>query len=131
MKKLLAMMTVVTAIACGVWFSLPGKAKPWWYTGGNQLDWELAHEIVPAGYDEVSAYIIRLEGIRAFGYDHEQICTYVFNHDTVWEWVGDKLLVRWVDGRAGFFSGHDETHYPLVCDPREAKKPLHECLAKE
>jgi hypothetical protein len=106
----------------------PPATPPWW-ANTNELGWELKHQVRPEGYDKVSTHIIRSTGLTYTQWDRESMRSYTFKHDLRCQWVGGKLLCRYVDGQMSLFDGGGRLHPPLPADPWTADRPLVECLA--
>jgi len=117
-------------VAWVVWISWPGEKAPWWYTN-SQAGWEHEHAITPVGFDEVSQYLIKSHGISVVPWKPNQFWAYLGSADRHHQWIGDKLLVRMLEGKDSFFGGGDELHPPLKFDPHEQHKTLREALADE
>jgi hypothetical protein len=122
MKKLaiLAVLSLAAAAALTVCLDLrlPRRRAPFWYPGG-QLAWDRAHLVTPQGADEVSDFLIRLDGIRHLAWDRRRLHIgngFNSSYDPLWEWEGDRLLVRHRTGIAMFPDRAHRVHEPLAAN---------------
>lgn len=109
---------------------MPGEKKPFWYNN-SQVGWELANAKKPVGYDEVSEFIINKIGISYVKWKRDEILCNVWSGTLRFEWVGDKLLLRYVDGEMSVFSGGGKIHPALDKDPSDNDFTLLECLSAD
>jgi len=116
------------SIPIAIEIARPESKVPWWYND-SQVGWDHDHRKTPVGYDDISQYFINSHGMHYIPWKKDEMWSYSGLASRRHQWIGDKLLVRTVDGEEGFFSGGGHVHPPLTEDPAESEKTLKDCLA--